>query len=116
MDVCPHLKLLLLPQHLAVFLLTSVLFVSPLLCLAAWPFSFFPSFSSLFVHATCLCQRRSAEPEVSLLPSLTVSRLSCVLSAGEVLFQMAEVHRQIQIQLEEMVSMWRRRRRRRRRS
>lgn len=30
----------------------------------------------------------------------------CLLSAGEVLFQMAEVHRQIQIQLEEMVSMW----------
>lgn len=30
----------------------------------------------------------------------------CPLPAGDVLFQMAEVHRQIQIQLEEMVSMW----------
>ena len=35
-----------------------------------------------------------------------VYALSLFLSPGEVLFQMAEVHRQIQIQLEEMVSMW----------
>lgn len=44
------------------------------------------------------------------LPSLFVVHcfaFLCPLSAGEVLFQMAEVHRQIQIQLEEMVSVWR---------
>lgn len=43
-------------------------------------------------------------PPPSLSPCLSSSL--CLLSAGEVLFQMAEVHRQIQIQLEEMVSMW----------
>lgn len=44
----------------------------------------------------------SSLPHLPLVYCLSL----CPLSAGEVLFQMAEVHRQIQIQLEEMVSMW----------
>lgn len=50
------------------------------------------------------CQQGAACPSPGMSPELSASNPSCVLSAGDVLFQMAEVHRQIQNQLEEMVS------------
>lgn len=46
------------------------------------------------------CQQGAACPS----PVVPPSKAPCPVSAGDVLFQMAEVHRQIQNQLEEMVS------------